>query len=120
MMIGFENGISDLVVFETKIRSIRLPPKASADPGFQRLGTYVHKSLIYPLLRRLLKKSAWPLETGNRASNQWKTNSREAVWYRPKSQLGSGVWRMGWLYMMMPLMQNPGGQFAHRRESDRS
>ena len=45
MVIGFENGISDLVVFETKIRSIRLPPKASADPGFQRLGTYVHKSL---------------------------------------------------------------------------
>ena len=44
MVIGFENGISDLVVFETKIRSIRLPPKASADPGFQRLGTYVHKS----------------------------------------------------------------------------
>ena len=44
MVIGFENGISDLVVFETKIRSIRLPPKANADPGFQRLGTYVHKS----------------------------------------------------------------------------
>ena len=43
-VIGFENGISDLVIFETKIRSIRLPPKASADPGFQRLGTYVHKS----------------------------------------------------------------------------
>ena len=46
MVIGFENGISDLVVFETKIRSIRLPPKASADPGFQRLGTYVHKSQL--------------------------------------------------------------------------
>ena len=43
-VIGFESGISDLVAFETKIRSIRLPPKASADTGFQRLGTYVHKS----------------------------------------------------------------------------
>ena len=47
MVIEFENGISDLVVFETKIRSIRLPPKASADLGFQRLGTYVHKSLSF-------------------------------------------------------------------------
>ena len=43
-VIGFESGISDLVAFETKTRSIRLPPKASADTGFQRLGTYVHKS----------------------------------------------------------------------------
>ena len=64
MMIGFENGISDLVVFETKIRSIRLPPKASADPGFQRLGTYVHKSLLIHLSifgLELIKRMAFNL-----------------------------------------------------------
>ncbi|MDE2738658.1 MAG: hypothetical protein OXH47_03955 [Paracoccaceae bacterium] len=43
-VIGFETGASAFVAFETKTRSIRLPPKASADAGFQHLGTYVHKS----------------------------------------------------------------------------
>jgi len=42
-VIGFGSGASDPVAFETKTRSIGLPPKASADRGLQRLGTYVHK-----------------------------------------------------------------------------
>ena len=72
------------------------------------------------LPKRLLKKSAKSLENGNQASNPWETNSRKAVWYRPKSHSGSGVWRVSWLCMMMSLMHNPGGQSAHRREGDRS
>ena len=54
-MIGFESDTGgNLVSSKTKLRSIRLLPKASPGQGFQHLGTIVSKSPTFP-------RSPWPM-----------------------------------------------------------